>query len=124
MEARVSQASVPQEGIVKPVSRANRRATIRYRCAPATVGKILSSDDQVLQRAWILDLSLKGIGMELSRPLKPGQLVIISIRSNDATNLHELSALVKHCNAVPQGAWYVGCELMVPLSPEELEQFL
>ncbi len=120
----MSQASVPQEGMVKPTSRTNRRAAIRYRCAPATVGKVLSSDDQELQRAWILDLSRTGIGMELSRPLKPGQLVVITIRSNDATNLHELSALVKHCNAVPQGAWYVGCELMVGLSPEELEQFL
>ena len=124
MEAPVSQASVPQEGAIKPTSRTNRRTTIRYRCAPATVGKVLSSDDQEFQRACILDLSLKGIGMELSRPLKPGQLVIITIRSNDAANLHELSALVKHCNAVPQGAWYVGCELVVPLSPEQLEQFL
>lgn len=120
----MSQTSVPREGAVKSTSRTNRRATIRYRCAPATVGKVLSSDDQELQRAWILDLSLKGIGMELSRPLKPGQLVIITIRGNGTTNLHELSALVKHCDAVPQGAWYVGCELLVVLSPEELEQFL
>ena len=120
----MSQTGVPQEGAVKPTSRTNRRATIRYRCAPATVGKVFSSEDQELQRAWILDLSLKGLGMELSRPLKPGHLVVITIRGNDGTNLHELSALVKHCNAVPQGAWYVGCELMVALSAEELEKFL
>ena len=121
----MSQASIPQEGIVTPASRGNRRATIRYRCAPATIAKILSSDDQVMQRAWILDLSLKGIGMELSRPLEPGHLVMITIRSNTGTKAHEMSGLVKYCNIVPQGGnWHVGCELTVALSPEELEQLL
>jgi PilZ domain len=120
----VSQASVPQSGMVKPASRGNRRAIIRYRCAPATVGKVFSADDQEFQRAWVLDLSLKGIGMELARPLEQGHIVIITIRGNDGGKLHELSALVIHCNAVSQGDWYVGCEFAVPLSPEELEQLL
>jgi hypothetical protein len=121
----VSQISVPQEELTKTSSRGNRRATIRYRCAPATVGKVFSAEDQEFQRVWILDLSLKGIGMQLSRPLKPGHLVIIAVRSNDRSKVHELSANVMRCSAVPQCEdWYVGCELITPLSPEEMEQLL
>jgi PilZ domain len=121
----VSQIIVPHEGLAKPASRGNRRATIRYRCAPATVGKVFSADDQEFQRACILDLSLKGIGMQLSRPLEEGRLIIITIRGNDGAKVHELTAKVMRCIAVPQGDdWYIGCELMTPLSPEEMEQLL
>jgi PilZ domain len=120
----VSQISIPSDGLVKPASRGNQRATIRYRCAPATVGKVFSANDQEFQRAWILDLSLKGVGMQLSRPLEPGHLIIIAVRGNDGAKIHELSARVMHCSPVPQGDWFVGCELTFPLSPEEMEQLL
>jgi PilZ domain len=123
-EVYVSQISAFQEGLVKPISRGNRRATIRYRCAPATVGKVFSTDDQEFQRAWILDLSVKGIGMQLSRPLELGQLVIITIRSGFEAKVHELSARVIHCTAVPQWDWLIGCELVDRLTPELLDQLL
>jgi len=120
----VSQTSVPQEEFPRLAARINRRATIRYRCAPATVGKVFSAGDQEFQRAWVLDLSLSGIGMELSRPLEAGRLVLITIRSHDGVMVHELSASVRRCCSVPQNSWFVGCELTVPLSPDELEQLL
>jgi hypothetical protein len=120
----VSQTSVPLEETTKAKPRGNRRAIIRYRCAPATVGKVFSSEDQEFQRVWILDLSLKGIGMEMCRPLEVGNLVIISIRSNDRSKTLELSARVVRCNALPMGTWLVGCELSNEFSPEEMEQLL
>src|SRR5207244_3602643 len=101
-----------------------RRATIRYRCAPATTGKVFSANDQEFQRAWIMDLSLVGIGMEVSRPLEVGNLILITIRGNDGIKIHELSARVMHCDAMLQGDWFVGGELTAALSPDELEQFL
>ncbi len=120
----MSQASIPQEGMAKPIPRGNRRATIRYRCAPATVGKVFSAGDQEFQRAWIIDLSLKGIGMEVSRPLEAGHLIIIAMRENPGGKIHELSARVMYCDALAQGTWSIGGELTVPLSPDELEQLL
>ena len=119
----MSQASVP-EGSAKPIARRNRRVSIRYRCAPATVGKVLSTDDHEYQRAWILDLSLHGIGMELPRPIEAGRLIIVSLRSSDGMTVHELSAKVMHCDLSLQGAWYVGCELTTPLSRDQLDQLL
>ena len=120
----MSQIGVSHEGSAKSVSRGNKRVSIRYRCAPATVGKVISANDQEFQRAWILDLSLTGLGMELSRPLEPGHLIIVTIRSSDGTKTHELSAIVMHCDLSLQGSWYVGCGLTVPLSRDDLDQLL
>ena len=83
----MSQTSVPPEGKMKAAARGNRRGVIRYRCAPATVGKVISTEDQEFQRAWVLDFSLKGVGMQLSRPLEPGRLIILSIKSNDGSKI-------------------------------------
>jgi Tfp pilus assembly protein PilZ len=112
--------------LAKPVPRGYQRATIRYRCAPATVGKVLSADDHEFQRAWILDLSLNGIGFEISRPVEVGHPIIITIRALDGATVHELAARVMHCNPVPQqdDSWYIGCELSVTLSADQLEQLL
>jgi hypothetical protein len=121
----VSQTSAPgAEGTVRAVSRGNRRATIRYRCAPATVGKVIAAEDREFQRVWIIDLSLKGVGMQLARPLTQGQHVVLLLRSNDGTRPFELSATVTHCDPVPHGDWHIGCEFTLPITPEDLDQLL
>jgi hypothetical protein len=124
-EVNVAPTSTPrEEGTAKTVSRGNRRATIRYRCAPATVGKVFSAEDHEFQRAWILDLSLRGVGMQLARPLNPGQHFALLVRSNDGLRTFELAGTVCHCDPVPHGDWLVGCELTIALTPEELDQLL
>jgi hypothetical protein len=121
----VSQTGAPrEEGTVRVVSRGNRRATIRYRCAPATVGKVLSADDREFQRAWIIDLSLMGVGMQLTRPLTLGQQITLLMRSNDGAESFELSATVTHCDRAPHCDWHVGCEFATLLTPDELDQLL
>jgi len=121
----VSQPSAPgEEGTVRVVSRANRRAAIRYRCAPATVGRVISTEDREFQRAWIIDLSLSGVGMQLARPLTPGQHVTLLMRSNDGAESFELSATVTHCDRAPHCDWHVGCEFTTLLTPDELDRLL
>jgi c-di-GMP-binding flagellar brake protein YcgR len=120
----VSQASMPLGGSPKPVALSNRRATVRYRCAPATTGKVYSAEDHEFVRAWIVDLSLKGIGMQLARPLELGRHIVIVMRNNDNTRVMEYSARVVRCHQVPHDEWHIGGEFTIPLTPEELEMFL
>src|ERR1017187_1847377 len=102
----------------KSASLANRRASIRYRCAPATVGRVISTADQEFQLACVIDLSLRGIGMQVVRPIEAGRLVIVAMKSNDGRKTFELAARVMHCNAVPHEEWYIGCVLTTLLTPE------
>jgi hypothetical protein len=124
-EAFVSQTSVPPNQSAGPAtSRGNKRATVRYRCAPATIGKLYVTDDHEFQHAWILNLSVSGMGLVLTRPINSGSFVIIHIKSNDGTKTYELTAHVAHCTALPHGEWSVGCELVHSLSPEDLDLLL
>jgi c-di-GMP-binding flagellar brake protein YcgR len=121
----VSQTSVPLGGVPKPVARGNRRATVRYRCAPATTGKLyVEDDDREFIRAWIVDLSLTGVGMQLTKSMELGRHVMVVMRSNDNAKSMELAARVVHCHALPHNEWHIGCEFTIPLTAEELEQFL
>ena len=107
---------------VKP--RGNRRATIRYRCAPATVGKILSADDQEYQRVWVLDLSMQGVGLQVARPLEPGHFLVVLMKTNDGKRLYELPAQVIRCDPLLFGEFQIGCELAITLTMEDLDQLL
>ena len=104
--------------------RGNKRATVRYRCAPATIGKLYVSDDHEYQHAWVLNLSAQGIGLILTRPVAAGTFVVIHLRSNDPARTYELTAHVVHCTALPHGEWNLGCELVNPLSLEDLDLLL
>jgi hypothetical protein len=105
-------------------SRSNKRATVRYRCAPATIGKLFVSDDQEYQHAWVLNLSAQGIGLILTRAVAAGTFVVIQIKSNDPSKTYELTAHVAHCTSLPHGEWNVGCELVNVLSSEDLDLLL
>lgn len=122
MERDVIVSTTPQE--VKKVSRgsSNRRATVRYRCAPATTGKIAVEGDQELQRAWILDLSATGAGLEIARPIEAGAFLIIHLKGR--TRDFQLPAHVAHATRQPRGEWLVGCELDQRLSDADLDELL
>jgi hypothetical protein len=120
----VTQVHPILEGLKKAAARSNRRAIIRYRCAPATIGKVITPGDQLFQRAWIQDLSLNGIGMDLTRPISKGSFILISIKSNDSRKTYELTAEVMHCSALPHDQWHLGCEFTAPLTPDDLDQLL
>jgi hypothetical protein len=122
MEDDVSQTSVPPNP--GAASRGNKRATVRYRCAPATIGKLYVSEDHEYQHAWVLNLSTSGAGLILSRAVPLGTFVMIQVKSSDPSKTYELTAHVVHCNSLPHGEWNLGCELVSPLSLEDLDLLL
>jgi len=105
-------------------SSSNRRAAVRYQCGPATPGKLLLVDGQEWQRAWVLDLSLTGIGILLSRPLEAGLQVMVVLKSATTKAHFEVPARVCHSSRQPDGDWIVGCEFNVRLTDDELDALL
>ncbi len=108
----------------EPEPQTNRRATVRYHCAPATPGAVLLPNKQEMQRAWVLNLSQGGAGLLLSRPLAAGQLLVIRMKSPANGQIYELPARVAHATSEPSGDWVVGCQLLTPLTPDELDSLL
>lgn len=104
------------------LARANHRATVRYRCAPATTGKVFLAEDQELRRAWVMNISKTGIGVILPRPLPVGASLTIQMRSSLGTV--DMTAHVIHATRQNQAEWFIGCEFTEPLLDDELDELL
>ena len=102
----------------------NQRATVRYQCAPATPGRIASAADREFQRAWVLDLSTKGIGLEVARPLVVGTLVVVQLKGAANSKTYELPAHVVHTTPKTTGDFVVGCALVTRLTDDDLDALL
>jgi hypothetical protein len=102
----------------------NRRAFVRYQCGPATPGRVLVADVQEWQRAWIIDLSLGGVGLLLSRPLEMGLDLVLHLRSDSQKRKFELTARVAHASRQPDGDWVIGCEFLQPVTDDVLDALL
>ena len=74
----------------------NRRAAVRYQCGPATPGRIMVVGGQEWQRAWVLDLSLGGVGLLLGRPLDMGLPLVVVLKGAAEKKTYELPARVCH----------------------------
>jgi hypothetical protein len=120
----VSFQYIPLGGGMPKGQRANQRALVRYQCAPATPGRILLSGDHELQNGWVLDLSLKGVGLLLSKPIQTGTFLVIQIKGSSRNKTYDLGAHVAHATLQTSGDWLVGCELVKPLVHEDLDDLL
>jgi hypothetical protein len=102
----------------------NQRATVRYRCPPATAGRVQLADDVKFLRAWLQNLSAAGIGLLMSKPLDCGLLVTVQIKSQVSKKTYALSAHVIHATQQSKGEWLIGCAFEEPLTSENLDDLL
>jgi len=102
----------------------NRRATIRYRCAPASTGAVFASDDHEFQRAWIDNISCGGIGLFLSKPIADGSVIAVQLKSSVDDATHQLNGQVIHSNLREPFGWYIGIQFVEPISADTLDSLL
>jgi PilZ domain len=103
---------------------ANNRAMVRYRCAPATIGRLYVGEDHEFQHAWVANLSQNGVAFVLARSIPSGTPILIQIRGIANPVLYGLPAQVVHCTEQLEGDWMIGCSFEEPLSTELLDNLL
>jgi hypothetical protein len=109
---------------VPALSGTQRRATVRYRCPLATLGRVFIAASYKNLTAWVLDLSVDGAGLQLACAPEVGTWVSIELDSSTSDLTLELAARVAHATPRPDGTWTVGCAFDNRLSEEELEAML
>jgi hypothetical protein len=124
MREVASISSPPKTGKFKRPSPGNQRATVRYRCPPATPGRVYAAEDLQYQRGWMQDLSVTGIGLLMTKPLERDLFVTIQLKSPSSNKSYNLPAHVVHATQQPSGDWMVGCHFICALSLEELDDLL
>ena len=115
-----SDADFPLANCPSANRRKDRRHPWRYRGATKV---LIRSTLQVLE-AQALNLSLRGMGLVLREPLPVGTLVAVFPPKPQAARACALTARVVRNEARARDRWYLGCELLRPLSDGELGEFL
>jgi c-di-GMP-binding flagellar brake protein YcgR len=99
----------------------DRRATVRYRCAPPNQCRAFFANSSKSIQAAVVDLSLGGIGLVLETYVEPGTLVGIEMSNGGAETIADLVANVTYATSLDDGRWRCGCEWLRPLTEEELQ---
>jgi hypothetical protein len=97
-----------------------RRGEPRHPCRQAACCYSLTTKQLERYWAWIRDVSLRGVGLLLSRKFEPDTLLIIEVRSTQRRLLLPLTARVVHSSRQPEGDWLIGCLFTRELNSEEL----
>lgn len=113
----------PSGAVGRPPAR-NRRVTIRYRCAPATAGRVCLAEDQEFQRAWVENLSRGGAGLYLSKPLSDGIALVLQMRQGSAGPISEITGRVIYSTLKEPYGWYLGIAFESQLPEELLDDLL
>jgi hypothetical protein len=111
-------------GAVNPATWKQRRATVRYRCPPATLGRLFIANSYQSLSAWVLNLSVNGAGLLLGDPLESGTWLLLELESLARDLTLEISARIVHATRQADGNWLLGCAFANRLSDDELDAVL
>jgi PilZ domain len=104
-------------------NKVRRRTAERYRCALASAGKLFFPGTGETMTAWLNNLSVTGIGLNLPRSLDAGQELVIQVRVEGGPPI-KLPARVIHSSSEVDGTWRVGCTFDTQLDDDVLEALL
>jgi hypothetical protein len=65
-------------------------------------------------------VSRRGMRLVFKRPLEPGTIVAVQLRSNQAGLSLILTGKVEHTTPQNDSGWLLGCSLSRPLTDEEI----
>jgi len=122
----MSAKAIPVEAeftlLKKNMKGAKVRGATRYRCALATLGRLVIPDTNATCEVWINNLSRKGVGLSIETPLDDGTSVVIQVKTSART--FRIPGRVVHCTPQADNSWRIGCELLNELTPEMLDDLL
>jgi hypothetical protein len=124
----MAESTVPIEAeltLFRPkFNKIRRRTAERYRCALASAGRLFFPNTGETMTAWLNNLSVTGIGLNLPRALDAGKDLVLQVRIEGTSVPLKLPARVVHATSEVDGTWRVGCTFDQPLSDEVLESLL
>ena len=94
------------------------RSETRYHCPRLARVSPQKGPKNLSRLSIVKNISANGIGLLLTRPLDPGTLIDVELRSRSIVTR---VALVVHSSKQEDG-WLVGCTFNNPLSDPELQQ--
>ena len=102
-----------------------RRAWIRHECTrPIPRDMRVHDSEQAIENAWVLDLSVGGLGLILPHSLESGVRLAVELESRPEDDPVILHAVVVRADLQETKEWLIGCRFDTALTQEELERIL
>jgi hypothetical protein len=98
----------------------DRRSLLRYECVRHPIVRFLIRPSYESHRAFLEEVSERGLRLRFKHPLEPGTVLAIQLRSSQAGASLILSAQVRHATPQKDSGWVIGCSLSRNLSEDEL----
>jgi hypothetical protein len=109
-----------REKVITLASAREFRAATRLQCAPDSQAHVLVPPRGFQQKAFVRDISTRGVGLLVTRPLQVGDRLALRLGTPGKPACRVVPARVVHC-APYQGPWWLaGCQLTRPLTEEEV----
>jgi hypothetical protein len=115
---------IPNEGRCSMPDSRERRVWTRYTANRITVNMSEADTEEISWVARMQDLSQKGIGLLFKRRFEVGAKLTVELLVEGRDEPVQLHVQVVHADQKPDGNWYVGCQLAMELSEEELQSLL
>lgn len=96
-----------------------RRTAERYRCSRQRYVHLVARPEMQSLQATVRDFSMRSLGILIDRPIAPGTLLVVQLRSAHSGLSALLSAEVRHATEQGSGAWLLGCTLRRRLNEHE-----
>ena len=103
---------------------AGMRGARRYRCDFVTLCRIIASQSESSDIAWVHDVSSTGVGLVYSQTLSVGATITLRLRKSDQSGVILIGAEVIHCTPEVNGSWRIGCRFERALTDDELDSCL
>jgi hypothetical protein len=91
---------------------------------PCRLPTLVGGDANAGDAATVKDVSAKGVGLVLDRPLKLGAVVVIQLQSASLRLSRPMPVRVLHARQQEDGRWLHGCVFLRQLREEDLEELL
>jgi hypothetical protein len=102
----------------------SRRNSARQPSSRPLPRRLCAGDAREQLDAWILDLSVNGIGLVVDKPVEVGTLLLLELETCPQAAPLTVWANVVHCQPTGDGEYRIGCQFVTPLADDDLEVLL
>jgi hypothetical protein len=105
-----------------------RRSELRYECRLKILHRASEQEERSSSEIWymgkLLDISCRGIAVSTRVRYFPGTIISITISKPGGGREQQLLARATNLTYVAEAQWRIGCELLEPLSENELKSLV
>jgi PilZ domain-containing protein len=107
-----------------PTGGADQRLWQRFPCDLKATYRVVRVTERTPAPARVVDISPRGVGLQVSRAIQPGTVLCVDLQSADGQSKLRIFACVVRIKEIKPGEWTLGCNFIREICDRELNGLL